>query len=90
MLKSFVHCVSHSHLVGRWSRIRRAEDAIRAATLMILDRMVAVVALANWPPANVPTARERLNAITAAVSHAALVLKLPDGIEASGPPFKSA
>ena len=52
--------------------------------------MVAVVALANWPPANVPTARERLNAITAAVSHAALALKLPDGIEASGPPFKSA
>src|SRR3954447_24594581 len=50
---------------GRWRVIRRADDAIRAAMLMSLRRIVGVVALARSVPARVAAARVRLNAMTA-------------------------
>jgi hypothetical protein len=55
----------HGHRVGRCRVRRRAEDATRAGTLMRRRRIVAVVALAWGPPAMVPAARVRLNAIAA-------------------------
>ena len=58
---------------------RRAEDAMRAGTVMSLRRIVAVVALARCGPVMVAAARVRLNAITASTSHAAFAAKLPEG-----------
>jgi hypothetical protein len=69
----------HGHAVGRCIVMRRAEVAILAGMLMMRRRIVAVVALAWLPPATVPAARVRLNAMTARTSHAALALNLPDG-----------
>jgi hypothetical protein len=50
---------------GRCSRVRRADRAIRAGTLMSGARMVAVVALAWNLEARVPAARVKLNVIAA-------------------------
>ena len=58
----------HGHAVGRWMVMRRAEVAMRAGMLMIRRRIVAVVALPCAPPAMVPAARVRLNAMTARMS----------------------
>src|SRR5450759_1294592 len=76
---------SHGQCWGRWRRVRRADRAIRAGTVMSWARMVAVVALAWNLEARVPAARVRLNAIVARTSHAAFALIRPDGILASGP-----
>ena len=70
--------------------IRRAEDAIRAGTVISLRRMVAVVALARSGPVRVAAARVRLNAITASTSQAALAVNFPDGRCARAEFFRSA
>src|SRR3954454_20713246 len=75
---------------GRWRVILRADDAVRAATLISLRRIVAVVALASWPPARVAAARVRLNAITARTSQAAFAANNPEGRCARAEFFRSA
>lgn len=52
---------------------------MRAGTLTILARIVAVVASASPEPARVAAARVRLNAMTARTNQAALALNFPDG-----------
>ena len=69
----------HGHAVGRWRVMRRAEVAILAGMLMMRRRIVAVVALAWLPPAMVPAALVRLNAMTARTSQAAFALNFPEG-----------
>ena len=56
-----------------------AEVEIRAGILMSLRRMVPLRALLNSGLAVEPTARERLNAITANTSQAALAGNQPKG-----------
>ena len=70
---------SHGQFRGRCRVSRRAEDAMRAGTVIRVARMVAVRALASAGPVMVAAARVRLNAITAATSQAALALKRPGG-----------
>ena len=59
--------------------MRRAEVAILAGMLMMRRRIVAVVALVCAPPAIVPAAVVRLNAMTARTSQAALAFNFPEG-----------
>ena len=80
----------HGDAVGKWMVMRRAEVAIRAGMLMMRLRIVAVVALAWLPPAMVPAARVRLNAMTARTSHSAFALNLPEGRWARAEPLISA
>ena len=84
------HAISQGQCAGRWSRIRRAEDAIRAGMLTILRRIVAVVAEARSAPVMVAAVRVRLNAMTARTSQAALALKIPEGRCARAEFFRSA
>ena len=74
-----VHSVSHGQLAGRCRVILRAEVEIRAGILMSLRRMVPLRAVPRSAPATEPTARERLNAIVARTSQAALAVKTPEG-----------
>ena len=64
---------------GRCKVRRRAEDAIRAGTLIRVRRTVAVRDLARAGPVRVAAARVRLNAMTASTSQAALAVKRPEG-----------
>jgi len=73
------HAVSQGQSRGRCSVRRRAEDAIRAGTLIRVRRMVAVRDLARAGPVRVAAARVRLNAITARTSQAALAVNRPEG-----------
>ena len=66
-------------LLGRWSVMRRAEDAILAGMLISFRRMVAVVALASPVPAIVAAARVRLNSMTANTSQAAFAVNALEG-----------
>ena len=75
---------------GRWRCSRRAEVAIRAGTVMIWRRTVAVVARARFGPVVVAAARVRLNAMTAQTSHAALALNTPEGRWARAEALRSA
>jgi len=79
-VNSVVQAVSQGQAVGRCRVRRRAEDAIRAGTVMRVRRMVAVVALARDDPVIVAAARVRLKAIVASTSHAPLAAKRLDGI----------
>lgn len=73
------HAVSQGESRGRCKVRRRAEDAIRAGTVISVRRMVAVRALASAGPVRAAAARVRLNAITASTSQAALALNRPEG-----------
>src|SRR3954471_2761834 len=77
-------------VAGQVEVIRRADEAIRAAMLMSLRRIVGVVALARLLPVRVAAARVRLNAITAQTSQAAFAANAPDGRCASAEFFRSA
>ena len=59
--------------------IFRAEVAIRAGTVMSFRRMVPLRALPRSVPARVPMARERLKAMVARTSQAALAVNFPEG-----------
>lgn len=72
------HADFHGQPCGGCRVRRRAEDAIRAGTVISVRRMVAVRALANRGPAMVAAARVRLNAITASTSQAALAANRPE------------
>ena len=72
--------VCHGQAAGRCRVTLRAEDAIRAGTVISLRRMVAVLDLASAVPAIVAAARVRLNAITASTSQAAFAANLPEVI----------
>ncbi len=63
---------------------------MRAGTLMIFARMVAVVARVNPVPVRVAAARVRLNAIEASTSHAEFAANFPDGRCANAEFFRSA
>ena len=76
--------------VGRCSTSRRAEEAIRAGTVIRWVRRVAHRALACRAEAAAPAARRRLKARAASASQAALAVNFPDGACASGPSFSSA
>jgi len=83
----FSQAVCQGHPVGRCRVTRRAEDEIRAGTVMTLRRIVAVVALARAGPVMVAAARVRLNAMTARTSQAAFAVNFaeviwsrPDGV----------
>ena len=54
---------SHGQFRGRCRVSRRAEDAMRAGTVIRVARMVAVRALASAGPVMVAAARVRLNAV---------------------------
>src|SRR4051794_38535030 len=69
---------------------RRRREAARAGTWISLRRTVAVVARARSVPVSTPTARVRLNVITASTSHAALAVNTPDGRCVSAEPLRSA
>src|SRR3954447_17888810 len=77
-------------LLGRCSRSRRAEEAIRAGILISWARIVAVRALAWNDEAREPAARVRLNAMAAQTSQTALVVNFPESRCASGPALSSA
>jgi len=62
---------------------RRAEEAIRAGTVIRVRRMVAVRALASRGPVRVAAARVRLNAMAASTSQAALAENRPSVIFSS-------
>lgn len=64
---------------GRCTISRRAEDAMRAGTVIRVRRIVAVVAFAKDDPVIVATARVRLKAIVASTSHAPLAAKRLEG-----------
>src|SRR4029077_6986134 len=85
-----VQAVSHGQAAGRCRVTRRAEDAIRAGTVISLRRTVAVVDLASPVPARVAAARVRLKATTASTSQAELAAKDPEGRCASAEFFRSA
>lgn len=53
---------------------------MRAATMTIRRRIVAVVALASAPAAMVPAALVRLKAMTATTNHAAFAVNTPEGV----------
>ena len=88
--KSVFHSFSQGQSLGRWSRSRRAEDAIRAGTPMIRRRIDPQAARAWLPPQTTPAVWVRLNAMTARMSQAAFALKTPDGRCAKGPSLRSA
>ena len=71
------HAISQGQCAGRWSRIRRAEDAIRAGMLTILRRIVAVVAEARSAPVMVAAVRVRPQRMPAAASHVKRQLERP-------------
>ena len=85
-----VHPGSHGQLVGRCRVIFRAEVEMRAGMLMSLRRMVPLRALPRSVPASEPTARERLNAIVASTSQAALAVNTPEGRWANALSLRSA
>lgn len=62
-------------VVGRCRVSRRAEEEIRAGTVMRVRRIVAVLALAKDEPVIVAATRVRLNAMVASTSHAPLAAK---------------
>src|SRR4051812_45598421 len=90
LVNSWVQAFSHGQCSGRCSWSRRAERAIRAGMLISWARIVAVVALAWKVEARAPAARVRLNAIAANTVQAELAANRPEGMCASGPPFRSA
>jgi len=57
LVKSCCQACCQGHPVGRCRVIRRAEDAVRAGTLMSFRRIVAVVARARLGPVMVAAAR---------------------------------
>lgn len=57
----------------------RAEVAILAGIVMSFRRMVPLRALPRSAPARVPMARERLKAMVARTSQAALAVNFPEG-----------
>ena len=59
-VNSAVQGCCQGHAMGRCRTIRRADEAIRAGTVMRVRRMVPVVALASPVPAMVAAARVRL------------------------------
>lgn len=63
-------------VVGRCRVSRRAEEEIRAGTVMRVRRIVAVLALAKEEPVIVAATRVRLNAMVASTSHAPLARDL--------------
>lgn len=79
VVNSCFQACCQGQFVGRCNRSRRAEDAIRAGTVIRVRRIVAVVALRNCAPVMVAAARVRLNAIAARTSQAALAANFPDG-----------
>ncbi len=74
------HRSFHVHAVGRWRVTRRTKFTRRAGMFMMRRRTVAVVALACAPPAMVPAARVRLNAMTARTSQASFAVNLGVGM----------
>ena len=84
-----VHPGSHGQLVGRRRVIFRAEVEMRAGMLTSLRRIVPLRALPRSALAKDPTARERLNAIVARTSQAALAVNTPDGRCASALSLRS-
>ena len=78
-LNKSVQAFSQGQFIGKWSTIRRADDAMRAGTVISFRRMVAVVALASSVAVRVAAARVTLNAMTASTSQAALAVKMPEG-----------
>lgn len=80
----------HGQAAGGCSRSRRADDAIRAGTLVSRRRGVPVVARACVPPAIAPRARVRLNAIAARISQALFAAKDPQGRCARADALRSA
>ena len=87
---SVFHAVSHGQPRGRCSRRRRAEEAMRAGTLIRVRRMVAVRDLASAGPVRVAAARVRLNAMTASTSQALLAANRGEGRWARAEAFRSA
>ena len=87
---SAVHPVSQDQSVGRCRTTRRADVEMRAGMVMSLRRMVPLRALQRSVPVRAPTARERLKAIVASTSQAALAAKIPAGRWASALSFRSA
>jgi len=74
-VNSSVQAVSQGQVVGRCRVSRRAEEEIRAGTVMRVRRIVAVLALAKDEPVIVAATRVRLNAMVASTSHAPLAAK---------------
>ena len=74
--KSACHPVSQGQWAGRCSTIFLAEVEICAEGWMSLRRMVPLRALPSWVPASVPMARERLKAVVASTSQAAVAVKI--------------
>src|SRR3954447_13812963 len=90
LLNSRFQAVSQGQSRGRCMRSRRAVRASRAGMAIRWARIVAVVALAWNAEARAPAARVRLNAIIARTVQAELAANRPEGMCASGPPFRSA
>src|SRR4051794_39522250 len=84
------HAVSQGQCRGRCNVRRRAEEAIRAGTLIKVRRMVAVRDLARAGPVRVAAARVRLNAMTANTNQAALAVNRPEGRCARAESLRSA
>ena len=90
LVKSVVHWRSQGQSLGRWSVMRRAEDAILAGRPISFRRMVPAVALARVLLVRVAEARVRLKAMVANTSQAALAVNLPEGKCARAEFFRSA
>ena len=82
--------VSQGERAGRWSTVLRAEVEILAGMLMSLRRMVPVRAVPWSALVRIPMARDRLKAIVASTSQAALAVKIPEGRWASALSLRSA
>jgi len=79
LLNSRAQSSFQGHLVGKWSVICRAEEAMRAGTPIRLRRIVAVVAFASEVlPVRVAAARVRLNAMTASTNQALFAANRPE------------
>lgn len=70
----------HSHFYGECRVMRRAKDAIRARSWMILLLIAAVAARAMPVPATIADARVSLKAIMATISQIELAVKMPEGM----------
>ena len=86
--QSLAQACRQGQFVGRCMIVRRAREASRAGTAIVVARTVAIRAVGV--PAAIAAARETLKAMVANPSQAALAWKRPNGRCASGPFFSSA